>query len=174
RTEYYGISWQPGGKDLFLSHSGLDNESLIDITAYALSETGWISYSKGETGKFLSQPHQIICAPDGRVVCANTGRNCVTVIDPAKPGYFQEARISESRWDRVSPAQDTGDHLNSVFIKGDRLYVAAHRFNKGSCVAEFSYPELTLLNTHSAGNCRGLHNIWVTDEGKMIACHSQT
>jgi hypothetical protein len=174
RPEYYGISWRPEGQDLYLSHSGLDNESLVDVATYALSETGWISYDKGETGKFLSQPHQIICAPDGRIVCSNTGRNCITVIDVAKPGYFQEARISENRWDRVFPDRGDGDHLNSVFINGDRLYVMAHQFNKGSLVAEFSYPNLSLLNTHSCGDRRQLHNIWVTDERQMIACHSET
>ncbi|MBV9390822.1 MAG: hypothetical protein JOY96_02915 [Verrucomicrobia bacterium] len=67
RREYYGITWQVGGQDLYLSHSGLDNEALLDIATYALSEAGWISYGKHETGKFLSQPHQIICAPDGRL-----------------------------------------------------------------------------------------------------------
>jgi hypothetical protein len=174
RAEYYGISWQPDGLDLYLSHSGLDNESLVDITTYARSETGWISYGKCETGKFLSQPHQIICAPDGRIVCSNTGRNCLTVIDLLKPGYFQEARISEPRWDRIFPEQNGGDHLNSVFINGDTLYVMAQRFDKGSLVAEFSYPDLTLLKTHACGNRRQLHNIWVTDEIQMIACHSET
>jgi len=172
RSEYYGISWKPNGQDLYLSHSGLDNESLVDIATYARSETGWISYGKSQTTKFLSQPHQITCAPDGRIVCTNTGRNCVTVIDLVRPSYFQEARISENRWDRISPGQQDGDHLNSVFFHGDRLYVIAHRFNRGSCLAEFSYPDLALLSTRPCGDRRQLHNIWVTDEMQMIACDS--
>ena len=81
RQEYYGITWRPGGDQLILSHSGLDNESLVDLESYALSEVGWISAGPLHSSRFLSQPHQILCGPDGRVICTNTGRNSVVVID---------------------------------------------------------------------------------------------
>ena len=81
RPEYYGISWFPGDKELVLSHSGLDNASLVDIAAYAQSETGWLSKGGLSSRTFLSQPHQILCAPDGKVICANTGRNAVNIFD---------------------------------------------------------------------------------------------
>ena len=68
RPEYYGISWFPGDKELVLSHSGLDNASLVDIAAYAQSETGWLSKGGLSSRTFLSQPHQILCAPDGKVI----------------------------------------------------------------------------------------------------------
>ncbi|MCA6109490.1 hypothetical protein [Bradyrhizobium cenepequi] len=98
RREYYGISWFADGTDLVLSHSGLDNQTLVDMVTYAQSEVGWISAGALESGRFLSQPHQILCLTDGKVACTNTGRNAVTIIDLHKPGLFQEARISSSRW----------------------------------------------------------------------------
>lgn len=174
RKEYYGISWFPDCGDLVLSHTGLDNETLVDLKSYALSELGWISAGKRCSRKFLSAPHQIICASDGRVVCTNTGRNVISVIDLDKPGLYQEAGVSEARWDRLSKETLDGDHLNSVFQRGDRLHVIAHRFTKGAKLAEFSYPELELLRVESLGERTGLHNIWITPEGQRISCGSTT
>lgn len=173
RQEYYGVSWFAGDTDLTLSHSGLDNRILTDLGSYAQSEIGWISSGERESRRFLSQPHQIICAPDGRVVCANTGRNVVTVIDLAKPGLYHEAGIGPARWDRLSPEGETGDHINSVFIKDQQLFVIAHRFDKGSQLACFSYPELELLYVRPCKQKTGLHNIWITGEGQQISCHSE-
>lgn len=173
RPEYYGVSWFEDDTDLTLSHSGLDNRTLMDLGSYAQSEVGWISRGDQESRKFLSQPHQIVCAPDGRVVCANTGRNVVTVIDLAKPGLYHEAGIGPARWDRLSPEGKTGDHINSVFIRDQQLFVIAHRFDKGSQIACFSYPELELLSIRPCEHKTGLHNIWVTGEGQQISCHSE-
>ena len=172
RTEYYGISWFHDDTELTLSHSGLDNATLIDSASYAESEVGWISSGARTSKKFLSQPHQIICAPDGRVACANTGRNVVTVIDLARPGLYQEAGVGPARWDRLSLDKKTGDHLNSVFIKGERLYVIAHRFDKGSQLACFSYPDLEPVYIRPCEQKTGLHNIWITDDNQHISCHS--
>ncbi len=96
--EYYGISWFPGTDRIVLSHSGLDNNSLIDLASYAQSERGWISDGQRKSTPFLSQPHQILCASDGRIVCTNTGRNCLVIVDLDQPGHFHEIRISEARW----------------------------------------------------------------------------
>lgn len=119
RTEYYGISWFEDDIGLTLSHSGLDNQTLTGIDTYALSEVGWISCGERESRRFLSQPHQILCAPDGRVVCANTGRNVVSALDLARPGLYHEAGVGPARWDRLAPDRQTGDHINSVFIKDE-------------------------------------------------------
>lgn len=172
RPEYYGISWFPGSKDLALSHSMLDNARLVDLPSYVQSEVGCVSFGRRLSEPFLSAPHQILCASDGRLVCTNTGRNAITVIDPSRPGHFQEARISPSRWDRLSLDHVPGDHLNSVFEKDGKLYVIAHRHNKGSALATFRYPELELLNLEPVVGRTGLHNVWVTAEGQKIACHS--
>jgi hypothetical protein len=173
RTEYYGISWFEDDVELTFSHSGLDNQTLIDLPSYAESELGWISSGARNSRKFLSQPHQILCAPDGRVICTNTGRNVITIIDLEKPGLYQECGIGEARWDRLAPDRKTGDHLNSVFLRNDRLFVIAHRFDKGSQVACFSYPDLEMINVASCGQRSGLHNIWVTDDNQYISCHSE-
>lgn len=172
RTEYYGISWFPGGNELVLSHSGLENAKLIDIHSYANSELGWLSHGQYRSESFLSAPHQIICASDGRVVCTNTGRNAITVLDLDKPGHFQEKKLSDARWDRLSVQEINGDHLNSVFEKDGHLYVVAHGHHNGSLLAVLSYPELELVSLESIEGRTGLHNIWVSDEGQKIACHS--
>ncbi|RZI42663.1 hypothetical protein EGT07_11740 [Herbaspirillum sp. HC18] len=173
RTEYYGVSWFAGDSELTLSHSGLDNDSLQDLVSYADSEVGWISSKAGHSRKFLSQPHQILCAPDGRVVCTNTGRNVITVIDPAKPGTYQEAGLGSARWDRLALDSKPGDHLNSVFIRNGELFVIAHRFDKGSMLIRLSYPDLETIEVRSCGWRTGLHNIWATDDNRYISCHSE-
>lgn len=174
RTEYYGISWFPNGDDLVLSHSGLNNSDLVDVPSYAQSEKGWLSHGSLKSRLFLSAPHQIICAPDNRVVCSNTGRNVISVFDFAQPNVYQEGGISDARWDRLTLDQVTGDHLNSVYIRENKLYVIAHGHSKGSKLATFSYPDLTLISVESLGVRTGLHNIWVTSEGQRISCHSES
>lgn len=173
RPEYYGISWFPNGKELVLSHSGLNNADLLDISAYAQSERGWLSMGERASRPFLSAPHQIICAPDGRVICSNTGRNVISVFDFKKPNSFQEEGVSASRWDRLSLNAVTGDHLNSVFLHNGQLFVIAHGHSHGARLAIFSYPDLELLSVQKLGDRTGLHNIWVTSEGQRISCHSE-
>lgn len=172
RTEYYGISWFPGGKDFVLSHSGLDNVKLKDIQTYATSEVGFLSHGNFHSETFLSEPHQLLCASDGRVVCTNTGRNAITVFDLEKPGHFQEKRLSNVRWDRLSLEEITGDHLNSVFEKDGHLYVIAHGHHNGSLMAVLTYPALEMVSVKPIERRTGLHNVWVSDEGQKIACHS--
>lgn len=174
RSEYYGISWTTDGKTLALSHSGLNNADLIDLASYAQSERGYLSQGDILSRPFLSAPHQILCAPDGRVICANTGRNVVSVFDFNKPNTFQEASISDARWDRLSLEQITGDHLNSVFLQDNRLYVIAHGHRSGSKLAVFDYPSLTIQRVEPLGARTGLHNIWITSDGQRISCHSET
>jgi hypothetical protein len=173
RPEYYGVSWLPDGNELVLSHSGIDNISLVDFTSYAKSELGWISIGQQSTAPFLSQPHQLLCLPDGRIACTNTGRNAVTIVDPSRPGLFQEIRLSSSRWDRLSLTETIGDHLNSVFARAGKLYIVAHGFNKGSQIATVSLESLEILSVEPVRGATGLHNIWITEDGRQVACHSE-
>lgn len=172
RPEYYGVSWRPGSRDLALSHSGLDHESLVDLAAYAVSEVGWISVGPSDSPPCLSAPHQILVGSDGRVICTNTGRNCVTVIDPARPGHVQEARLGESRWDRLSAADRGGLHLNSVFEKDGLLHVLAHGFEHGSSLASFRYPSMDRVSFDPLPGLMGLHNYCITERGERISCDS--
>ncbi|MFJ3521376.1 hypothetical protein ACIPO9_02770 [Pseudomonas sp. NPDC090203] len=172
RPEYYGISWQPQSDHLILSHSGVDNAAMLGIADYATSEKGFISSGELSSSNILSAPHQILCASDRRIVCTNTGRNAVTVLQIEKPGHYQEQQISSARWDRLSTEQITGDHLNSVFERDGRIYVLAHGHHKGATLAVMDYPSLEILELQTIGNRTGLHNIWVTDEGQKISCHS--
>lgn len=172
QPEYYGITWRPGGTHLILSHSGLDNEALIDLRSYALSEVGWISEGEQQSPRFLSQPHQILCGPDGRVICTNTGRNSVVVVDLERPGHFQEARLHEDRWDRLEPSAGTGLHLNSLFLRDGRLDVLAHGFEAGSQLITLDYPSLEVREIVPVAGTTGMHNCCVTERGERLACVS--
>ncbi|MCD6064703.1 MAG: hypothetical protein K0R82_2614, partial [Flavipsychrobacter sp.] len=171
--EYYGVSWFADASDLTMSHSGLNNGDLIDISSYAQSEKGWLSSGDLRSRAILSAPHQIFCAPDNRVICTNTGRNTVTVLDLKQPTVFQEASISHARWDRLALDNITGDHLNSVFLRSDRLYVIAHGHSYGSKLVTFHYPSLEVIRIDVLIFRRGLHNIWVTADDQRISCDSE-
>ncbi len=172
QTDWYGVSWFPGDADLVLGQSGIDNNSVSSFEDMARSEQGYLAHGSRRTGRFLASPHQLTCASDGRVICSNTGRNCITVVDLNRPGQVQEARLSEGRWDKWDPGTDSGDHINSVFEQGDRLYVIAHRFRKGSVLAEFSYPELELVSARPIGTLSGVHNVWIGADGEALTCAS--
>lgn len=172
RREYYGISWWEDSDAPVLGHSGLKNEHLTDLAAYANSEKGCLSFGHKHSAKFLSNPHQILCAPNGWVITANTGRNCITIYDP-KSTFCKELRVNDIRWDRLGKDDLSGEHFNSVYIKNDRLYALAHGFYKYSYVLEFSYPDCTFIAKHDIKQRSGLHNIWVDDAGNMISCHSE-
>lgn len=170
--EYYGITWRPGSDGLVLSHSGVDHASMITLEDYALSEQGWLSFPGGSTMRFLSAPHQILWCSDGRVVTSNTGRNRLVALDMERPGYYQEAGLSESRWDRLGLEGPFGDHLNSVFERDGKLYAIAHGHSTGSRLAVFSYPDMRLISADSVPGRTGLHNIYV--EGSLqLSCHSE-
>lgn len=168
--EYYGISWFPDGQELILSHSGMDTSQIQDTESYARSEVGWVSHGQWRGGS-LSAPHQLLCAPDGAILCTNTGRNAVTVIDPSRPGWHREIQLSAARWDRLA-GMPSGDHLNSLYISNGILYVLGHGFRHGSKLARFTYPGLELLDLTDIPGKTGMHNIWVRDDGGLISCDS--
>jgi hypothetical protein len=172
RPEYYGISWFPGSSELVLSHSGLNNETLVDILSLASSEVGYLSKGEQKTETFLSQPHQILCAPDRNVVVTNTGRNRIQVIDFEIAGQYREAGLNPVRWDRLGRDEAYGDHLNSVFLKDSKLYVIAHGHKAGSQLLTFAYPELRLLSAQKVPDVTGMHNVFVEDQDLILGCDS--
>jgi hypothetical protein len=173
RPEYYGISWFPGSSELVLSHSGLNNATLVDIASLASSEVGYLSKGEKKTEAFLSQPHQILCASDGKAIVTNTGRNRVQVVDFEITGQYREAGLNPVRWDRLSRDEAHGDHLNSVFLKDGKLYVIAHGHKAGSQLLTFAYPELRLLSAQRVPGVTGMHNLFVEDDGLILGCSSE-
>lgn len=172
QTDWYGVSWFRGDPALVIGQSDIDNNAVSSFAVMARSEQGYLIHGIRRTSRFLASPHQLTCASDRRVICSNTGRNCVTVVDLNRPGHFQEARLSKGRWDRWDAEIDSGDHINSVFQSGERLYAIAHRFRKGSLLAEFSYPALELVSTRPIGDLSGVHNIWIGEGGEALTCAS--
>lgn len=171
RPEYYGISWWPNSESLVLSHSAIANDSLIDLATYVHSEKGYLSYNNTASPAFLSQPHQIICAPNDRIIATNTGRNCITLFD-TNTRFYKDIRVNDVYWDRLSKEDACGEHFNSVFLKDNHLYVLAHRFKKSSHILKYSYPDGCLIEKFETMHRFGLHNIWVDEDGKLIACNS--
>ncbi len=171
--EYYGISWFPGDSRLVTSHSHLDNNSLRDLSSYALSEVGTIRVGGGRLDAYaLSQPHQLAAGHDGLIYATNTGRNCVAVIDPGR-GWVRELRLSGAHWDRLSPRETPGNHLNSVHVGREALWVLAHNFGRESVAARFSLPGLVLEERVACRGAGGAHNIWPAAPGMLIGCASE-
>jgi len=170
QPEYYGISWLVEGKYPIFTHSVVDCSKLNNIASYADSQKGYLSLGPTRSPAFLSDPHQISCTLNDWVITTNTGKNRVTIYDP-NDNSFRDIKIGESHWDRNS--DDTrGDHINSVYVKNDRLYVLSHGQYRNSYVLEYSFPECGYIARHDAQNRLGLHNIWVEHPGIMLSCHS--
>lgn len=167
--EYYGISWTPDGRELVTTHSCLDNASLLTLEHYLNSERGYLRVGSRRGVFGLSQPHQILCVGEF-ILVTNTGRNCLTIVR-REDLFFRHLWIDDIRWDRKSRTDACGRHLNSVFVRGDRLWVLAHNHNRGSHLLEFSWPGLELLNTHPTA-AHHAHNVWADQEGNILICDS--
>lgn len=169
RHEYYGVSWTPDGSRLCLSHSGIDNNSLVTLEDYTDSESGWISLGGTDGLAFLSQPHQILCT-ETHIIATNTGRNCLTVMRYDDMSY-RNVWLESTRWDRKGKDDKCGSHFNSVFLDGDRLYVLAHNWDRPSAVLVLSWPKLDVVEriVTTAGQA---HNVWAKPTGEIIICDS--
>lgn len=172
--EYYGLSW--GEQGPLVSHSGLDNETLLTHEDYARPPSGYVSIhaaqgerrTRLESPAGLVQPHQIEQAGE-HFVATNTGRNCIAVYD-LEGNLVRERRLAEKLWD-VNPDGSKGNHFNSVHRKGERLWVVSHNFDQPSSVWELSWPELELVRLHQT-SARWAHNCWVGEHGPVV-CDSR-
>jgi hypothetical protein len=171
RRYYYGISWWENSEYPVLTHSTADTTKLTTLEDYVLSESGFVSFGEEHGSILLSRPHQVLCAPNGWAVIANTGRNRITIYDPASH-FHRDLRINDINHDVMGHENKCGEHFNSVFIKNDRLYVLAHGFEKQSYVLEYTFPGCELVRRQDASQKTGMHNIWVDDDGRMISCNS--
>jgi hypothetical protein len=117
----------------------------------------------------LSDPHQILCEGD-YVLITNTGRNCLTVVRRADL-FYRHVWFDEARWDCKGPDRPVGKHLNSVQVVGDRLYVLAHNFERGSLIAELTWPGLELVQWHPTRAYQA-HNLWAQPGGEILTCNT--
>jgi hypothetical protein len=83
RGSYYGITWDPNGSKLAVGHSGMDEQTLVDLATYATSEQGYLTIGGQTTWQFLSAPHQILWVDD-MIAVTNTGRNSLVRV-PTRP-----------------------------------------------------------------------------------------
>jgi hypothetical protein len=170
RGNYYGITWSPAGLEVVLSHSGVDEQSLVDLASYAISEQGYLTIGGHSTWQFLSAPHQILWIDD-MIVVTNTGRNALAKVNPRDHSIVQY-RYDTVIWDRLSSTSHDGAHLNSLYRNGDTLYAVAHNFNKGSYILELDWPTLKEKRRRPVRNATGIHNLWIDETGRFITCDS--
>ena len=171
--EYYGISWTRDGRELITTHSGIRNDTLVDLASYADSEKGWLRIGGRDLDALgFSQPHQVVAGPAGTVLVTNTGRNCLSVVDPLRQSV-REIRLSPSRWDRVSHTEKPGNHLNSVWADDRFAYVLAHNFERNSFVAKCSLEDFSVVETVTSEEALGAHNVWPMPDGGLLVCASR-
>jgi hypothetical protein len=163
----YGISWTYDGRQLALSDCGPQPSRLESLESYLDSERGKITLGGRAGPPCLSAPHQILCT-ERHVVATNTGRNCLTVFNQSDL-FYQNRWLDGVRWDRKGPDDCCGSHFNSLYLRGDCLYVLAHNYQKGSYVLVLSWPELVPLDRIPT-RARGAHNVWPQPGGEIVLC----
>ena len=168
RIEYYGSSWPETGSPLVLGHSVYENYR--DFDDLVQSEVGYVSIGQRTSDPGLSFPHQILCQGD-RILITNTGRNALAQmrLDDLS---MRQRRYDDAMWDSLGGANHPGGHFNSLFQRGDTLYLLAHNNGRPSYVHELDAETLDLKATVRSKHFTGLHNIWVTPDGQYLACHS--
>ncbi len=171
RGNYYGISWWADSDYPVLIHDPMRGESIEKVSDLYRTEQSYISVSNKLSPKFLTEPHQLVCAPNGWVIIADTGRNRIVLYNPTND-FYKTIKISDPEWDRLGPGDTRGDHVNSVYVKHGKLYALAHGFEKTAYLLEYSFPEGELLNKRAIKYRTGLHNLWLDDANRMFACHS--
>lgn len=171
KGEYYGITWNSTGDTIAISCSGIKNSSLVTLEHYVSSEKGSIVVGGRNSWPFLSGPHQIQWVDERYILATNTGRNALTrfAIDDQGVRHF---RYDDILWDRLTPMGREGSHFNSIFYKHDKVYLAAHNFDKGSYILELSWPSLEQISDPKKLEISGIHNLWITNEGQWIVCDS--
>jgi hypothetical protein len=169
RIEYYGASWPTDGSALVLGHSVTQNYG--DLEAVMNSEVGYVSVGDRASDPWLSFPHQILCQGTDVVLVANTLRNALVRmrLDDLS---MRQRRYDGAMWDTLGTNKHPGAHFNSIFRRDDTVYLLAHNNGRPSYVHELDADTLDLKRTVSSRHYTGLHNLWVTAEGRYLACHS--
>ena len=166
--EYYGISACPQG--IVFSNSGFDNSTLISHADYLDEPKGYITMVNAQgcsvLGSELLQPHQIECYGNW-ILCANSGRNSITVINP--DSTIVHHYPTRSRFD-ILPDGSKANHFNSVHVRNEVVYVVAHNYLMPSTVWLFSWPDFVLINVIGT-NTYTAHNV-MQNEDDLLICNS--
>lgn len=171
-NSFYGISWFPNSEEIVYSDSLYDPTQLTSPERYLESKCGIIRVGEQTHDLSLSATHQILCTNDGNVLCVNTGNNSIIIYNPKTRKICKEISISGLRLDRFDPSGDLGDHLNSIHIHADKLFVLAHGHTRFSKLGIFSYPGLKLEEVRVLKNRTGLHNLFVNEKNELVSCNS--
>jgi hypothetical protein len=164
---YYGVSWTTDGEELVFGNAGQEPGTTLEDCMDA--EVGYLTIGARRGVECLSGPHQVLCTED-RVLIAHTGRNCLTVVR-RDDLFFRHVWVDNARWDRKGDNRPIGQHLNSVTVVGDRLYLLAHNFYKGSRIAELTWPGLELVRWIETKGSQA-HNVWVQPNGELLICNT--
>lgn len=162
----YGISWNQDYLFVALRpHGGLGFERIGVFD----KQFNFVKEIVKDKMKF-SDLHQILFY-DGKLWVCSPGRNQITIVDPDTGSY--EIWLPNSDMETVvkdgRPPRDY-NHFNSIWIKGDRLYLVAHNFERPAEIWEFTYPQRELVKKTSVGKCA--HNVFV-DGGKITTLNSK-
>jgi uncharacterized protein YuzB (UPF0349 family) len=111
---YCGITWDD--QYIYLLSRGYSRVGTSAQESIRIFNSNWKSVGKiGKPGTF-SSAHDIIYQ-NGLIHVANTGKNCIDTFNPT----------GTKHWRAVWPGHDRMNHLNTVWVDEDWLYVVEHR-----------------------------------------------
>jgi glycosyltransferase involved in cell wall biosynthesis len=168
-SNLYGVSWFADGQELCHGNHG-PRIHPRGLDEHIHSEHGWVTVGERRSAGILASPHQLVCADD-LVIATNTGRNCLTLFR-RDDLFYRHHWLDDVRWDRLGTEYSCGSHFNSVVVRGDRLYVLAHNFDRGSYMLELTWPGLQPVR-HVPIAAKWAHNLWVRADGSILTCDSR-
>lgn len=150
----YGISWN--SRRFFIAIRGRPpgEPEFISVYDKDLKPLGNIE----DPGGLFRDLHQILWH-DGRLWVMSTGYNKVVTVDMG--GKFNEwdpnPDVPEGKDSGVRPPRDY-NHFNSIYFADSRCNLAAHNFERGAEIWEFTYPDLEFVDIIPYGH--QIHNVF--------------
>jgi hypothetical protein len=163
RGKYFGVSWGDGTlyttvgvRPKIAERYGKKIEKIMCFN----KELKFQSFLF-DNGFGLKDVHQILCK-DGFLWIVNSGRNRIDKFD-------FKSRKATSWYPLFFRRYRDFNHLNSISIDGDKLYLLAHNNKRPSQIFIYTYPGLQLLKKIILG--KQAHNIYA-EGSELFICDS--
>jgi len=155
-TGHYGITWND--QHMFVLCQDIERDlygesQWISVLNRVLEEETRILEGKG-TGI-----HQILWHDDRLWLCSSSDDRVIICTD--------DGRV-EREW-CPTPGSNGKNHINSIWFKGESLYLVAHAFSKDAAIYHFHYPSLELVRKYPLRG-RAPHNVYIHREGLLTLC----